>query len=205
VTPVRALVCAGVVAACACPAPAAAAIAANGLTGPLYAAGSQEANYLTVVNLSSGKYEFHDFGVAVLPQGSCTNVFGTAGADCTQADSGDVLVMLGDRDDNFTSYLGGAIGAHADGGDGNDHLVGAEAGDLLSGGPGNDTTDAGFGDDVIDDRFATLGTGDPGSGDDTQIGNQGNDTIVAGPGADTIDGGAGIDTVDYSASAQPVA
>ena len=51
-----------------------------------------------------------DLGAGVLPQGTCTNVFGTAGADCTQADPGEVLVRLEDRDDNFTSYLGGFIG-----------------------------------------------------------------------------------------------
>jgi Ca2+-binding RTX toxin-like protein len=195
--------------ALAFPAPALAATAGSGLTGPTYAAGALEANNLSVTSLPSGKFQFYDASAGIIAQAGCTTAFGGWGAECSQADPGETLVLLADRDDNFTSYLGGMVAAHADGGAGNDHLVGGYADDRLSGGPGNDNSAGGPGDDVIDDSFSALGSSDPGSGDDTQQGNQGNDTIVAGPGTDSVDGGPqnvpGFgDTVDYSSYAAPI-
>jgi len=178
------------------PSTALGAHAGAGLTGPVYVADPNEANWLTVSNLSSGHFSFHDFSAGVTAGMGCTGSFGGAGADCAQADPGEALIFLDDRDDNFTSYLDGVITAHVDGGTGNDHLVGGRADDRLSGAPGNDITDGGPGNDILDDAFSGLGTSEPGSGDDTQQGGQGDDTIVAGPGADTIDGGPQSDTVD---------
>jgi Ca2+-binding RTX toxin-like protein len=186
------------------PSTALGADAGSGLTGPVYQAHPHEANWLTATGLGSGRFSFHDLGAGVIAGFGCTGSFGGAGAECAQADSGEALVFLEDRDDNFTSFLGGAIGAHVDGGTGNDHLVGEFADDRLSGGPGNDITDGGPGQDILDDAFTGLGSSDPGSGDDTQQGGEGDDTIAAGPGADTIDGGPQIDTVDYSSSTVPL-
>ncbi|WP_028062248.1 calcium-binding protein [Solirubrobacter soli] len=186
------------------PSTALAAQAGQGLTGPVYRADPHEANWLTVANLNTGHYLFHDFSAGVTPGLGCTGAFAGTGADCSQADPGEALIFLDDRDDNFTSYLDGRVGAHVDGGTGNDHLTGGFADDQLSGGAGNDIADGGLGNDVLDDAYTGLLGTEPGSGDDTQIGGQGNDTIVAGPGADTIDGGPGSDTVDYTSSKAPL-
>src|SRR5262245_34296019 len=94
------------------PSAALGATAGSGLTGPVFRGDPGESNWLTVANLNTGHYLFHDFSAGVVAGMGCTGAFGGAGADCSQADPGEAIVFLEDRDDTFTSYLDGVVSAH---------------------------------------------------------------------------------------------
>lgn len=111
-------------------------------------------------------------------------------------------ILLGAGNDTFTA-TGVTVGAHVDGGDGNDSIVGSDAGDVLAGGAGNDTLTGGKGSDALSggdgDDTLKLGADVTGSGTRSIVLGDGSVVAVsiqglAGTG-DTVSGGAGYDTI----------
>ena len=99
------------------------------------------------------------------------------------ADVSAINVFCGDGDDIVLIAANFALGAYADGGNGNDKMQGGDGPDTFLGAAGKDQLYGGAGNDRIN------GSG----GNDKVLGEAGGDRIYGGDGADYVDGGSSRD------------
>jgi murein DD-endopeptidase MepM/ murein hydrolase activator NlpD len=159
-----------------------------------------------------------NIGFAVISATGALTVNGTSGADkialsargggitatrngITYAFNQSIVTRInlnGFAGNDSISVKSGIIGAHIDGGTGNDVIDGGTGDDSITGGSGNDVIHGNVGDDSL------VGA----AGDDTIVGGLGRDRLFGGDGndfidandnvSDTVDGGAGIDKADLN-------
>lgn len=110
------------------------------------------------------------------------------------ADVSEIQIDAGAGNDKVSLGADVLVGAHLDGGKGNDWLQGGGGSDVLLGGQGNDHLSGGGGDDVLvgdagNDRLWG------GAGNDELEGSAGHDKLSGDEGDDVLSGGAGHDRI----------
>ena len=105
-----------------------------------------------------------------------------------------IIEVNGSSDADTITVQNTVIGAHIDGGDGNDTITTSQGPDIVYGGGGDDTISTGDGDDYAAGG-ADNDTISSGDGNDSLHGNAGHDILSGQQGHDVVSGGAGNDQV----------